>query len=240
MADEFDKLNNNDLKAAESTDPASPAEDSGAAEKAPEENKGKRKKLILVIVAFVVIVCAAVAAVIAVTSDGDSEKYTNILVDITLVPGIENGTIISSPPSTITSSDDTETTDTDTTSASDSDSSEESTTSESAETADASDEEDTVSRQLNIYIVLPDGGSISDKLYVYINGELVSETGRDVVLDGTTFWFTTSDSYEGVVTVEAVLEEYGTSATQISTENGTQVVVALPLNSSEENFVPDI
>ncbi len=233
MADEFDNLNNNDLKAAENAAPASPGEDSGTAEKAPEENKGKRKKLILVIVAFVVIVCAAVAAVIAVTSDGESEKYTDILVDITLVPGIENGTIISSPPSTISSSDDTETTDAD----SDSDSSEESTT---EETAEASEEEETVSRQLNIYIVLPDDGSISDKLYVYINGELVSETGQDVVLDGSTFWFTTSNSYEGVVTVEAVLEEYGTSATQISTENGTQVVVALPLNSSEENFVPDL
>lgn len=101
--------------------------------------------------------------------------------------------------------------------------------------------EEPVARQLEIYVVLPNAGSINDTLTIYINGEL-QETAEPigVTLNGTTYYCITEDSYEGVVTVEARLENYGVSASQISTVNGTQVTVTLPLNGSEENFAPDI
>lgn len=101
--------------------------------------------------------------------------------------------------------------------------------------------EEPVARQLEIYVVLPNAGSIDDTLTIYINGEL-QETAEPigVTLNGTTYYCITEDSYEGVVTVEARLENYGVSASQISTVNGTQVTVKLPLNGSEENFAPDI
>lgn len=101
--------------------------------------------------------------------------------------------------------------------------------------------EEPVARQLDVYIVFPNAGGISDNLFLYINNELVTPAdGKEVELNGKVLQFKTTDSYEGVITVEARLENYGVSASQISTVNGTQVTVALPLNGSEENFAPDI
>ena len=93
---------------------------------------------------------------------------------------------------------------------------------------------------MNVYIVLPNDGNVADKLFIYINGELINKDGRSVTLNGGTYWFLTDDSYTGSVTVEARLENYGTSAKQISNATATQISVALPLDSSEENHAPGI
>lgn len=99
---------------------------------------------------------------------------------------------------------------------------------------------DPVARQIEIYITLPNDGNVADKLFVSVNGEQQTQNGIDVQLNGKNYYCITSESYEGVVTVEARLENYGTSATQISTQTGSQVVVVLPLDGSEENFAPAI
>lgn len=95
---------------------------------------------------------------------------------------------------------------------------------------------------MNVSIKLPDDGGAADKLYIYVNGELLVKDGQDysedVKINGGTFYFTTSKSYTGEVTVEARLENYGTSAKQVS--KSSQIEVALPLDGSEENMAPAI
>lgn len=102
------------------------------------------------------------------------------------------------------------------------------------------DSNENTPRQMDVYIVLPNDGNVSDTLYVYVNGELVKEEGISATLNGQVFHFKTDESYTGSVTVEARLENYGTSAKQKSNNTSSQIVVALPLDSSEENMAPAI
>lgn len=99
-------------------------------------------------------------------------------------------------------------------------------------------------RQMNVSIILPNDGGAADKLYIYVNGELLVKDGQDysedVKINGGTFYFTTSKSYTGVVTVEVKLQNYSSHAKQISTETGSEISVSMPLDGSEENMAPAI
>lgn len=101
------------------------------------------------------------------------------------------------------------------------------------------DEEVLVKRNITANIILPNDGSLSDILEIYVNGELQKfgeESGISVKLNGDTVQFTTEKQYEGVVRIEAKLKNYGTSAAQITTKNGNTVIIPLPLKNTEENF----
>lgn len=228
------------------------------------DNGGSKKKKIIIGVAVVVVICAAVAVVCALTLGGnDKEEYTDAPVSTEpaseLTPGIENGVFVDGAPTTqpgsSSGSSDQQSGSSGSGSSGGSSSGSQSGSSGSSGNSGSgsnsgnsgnsgntggSGSQDPVARQIEIYITLPNDGNVADKLFVSVNGEQQTQNGIDVQLNGKTYYCITSESYEGVVTVEARLENYGTSATQISTQTGTQVSFSLPLDGSEENFAPAI
>lgn len=228
------------------------------------DNGGSKKKKIIIGVAVAVVICAAVAVVCALTLGGnDKEEYTDAPVSTEpaseLTPGIENGVFVDGAPTTqpgsSSGSSDQQSGSSGSGSSGGSSSGSQSGSSGSSGNSGSgsnsgnsgnsgntggSGSQDPVARQIEIYITLPNDGNVADKLFVSVNGEQQTQSGIDVQLNGKTYYCITSESYEGVVTVEARLENYGTSATQISTQTGSQVVVVLPLDGSEENFAPAI
>lgn len=228
------------------------------------DNGGSKKKKIIIGVAVAVVICAAVAVVCALTLGGnDKEEYTDAPVSTEpaseLTPGIENGVFVDGAPTTQPgsssgSSDQQSGTSGSGSSGGSSSGSQSGSSGSSGNSGSGSNSgnsgnsgntggsgsQDPVARQIEIYITLPNDGNVADKLFVSVNGEQQTQNGIDVQLNGKNYYCITSESYEGVVTVEARLENYGTSATQISTQTGSQVVVVLPLDGSEENFAPAI
>lgn len=232
-----------------------------------ETNDGgnSKKKKIIIGVVIAVVVVAVIAVVCAFSFGGGKEEYTDTPVSeeatSQLKPGVENGVFVDSVPNnnsngTVASGSDNSGSSSGSQSGNsgssgssgstnssgssgDSDSSNNSGSSGGSGSSDSGSNEN-VSRQMNVYIVLPNDGNVADKLFIYINGELINKDGRSVTLNGGTYWFLTDDSYTGSVTVEARLENYGTSAKQISNATATQISVALPLDSSEENHAPGI
>lgn len=231
------------------------------------DNGGSKKKKIIIGVAVAVVICAAVAVVCALTLGGnDKEEYTDAPVSTEpaseLTPGIENGVFVNGAPTTqpgsSSGSSDQQSGSSGSGSSGGSSSGSQSGSSGSSGSSGnsgsgsnsgnsgnsgntgGSGSQDPVARQIEIYTTLPNDGNVADKLFVSVNGEQQTQNGIDVQLNGKNYYCITSESYEGVVTVEARLENYGTSATQISTQTGSQVVVVLPLDGSEENFAPAI
>lgn len=231
------------------------------------DNGGSKKKKIIIGVAVAVVICAAVAVVCALTLGGnDKEEYTDAPVSTEpaseLTPGIENGVFVDGAPTTqpgsSSGSSDQQSGSSGSSSSGGSSSGSQSGSSGSSGSSGnsgsgsnsgnsgnsgntgGSGSQDPVARQIEIYITLPNDGNVADKLFVSVNGEQQTQNGIPVQLNGKNYYCITSESYEGVVTVEARLENYGTSATQISTQTGSQVVVVLPLDGSEENFAPAI
>lgn len=228
------------------------------------DNGGSKKKKIIIGVAVAVVICAAVAVVCALTLGGnDKEEYTDAPVSTEpvseLTPGIENGVFVDGAPTTqpgsSSGSSDQQSGSSGSGSSGGSSSGSQSGSSGGSGNSPSgsnsgnsgnsgntggSGSQDPVARQIEIYITLPNDGNVADKLFVSVNGEQQTQNGIDVQLNGKTYYCITSESYEGVVTVEARLENYGTNATQISTQTGTQVSFSLPLDGSEENFAPAI
>lgn len=229
-----------------------------------DKGNSKKKKIIIGVVVAVIVV-AIIAVVCALTLGGDKKEYTDKPVsgEITteLKPGIENGVFVDSVPNdnnggtAVSGSDNSGSSSGSQSgnsgssgssgSSNNSDSSSNSGSSNNSGSSGGSGSSDSgsnenVSRQMNVYIVLPNDGNVADKLFIYINGELINKDGRSVTLNGGTYWFLTDDSYTGSVTVEARLQNYGTSAKQISNDTDSQIKVALPLDSSEENHAPGI
>lgn len=232
-----------------------------------ETNDGgnSKKKKIIIGVVIAVVVVAVIAVVCAFSFGGGKEEYTDTPVSeeatSQLKPGVENGVFVDSVPNnnsngTVASGSDNSGSSSGSQSGNsgssgssgstnssgssgDSDSSNNSGSSDGSGSSDSGSDEN-VARQMEVYIVLPNDNNISDNLFVYINGELMNEKGIPVTLNGQTYYCVTSDSYTGSVTVEARLENYGTSAKQISNATATQISVALPLDSSEENHAPGI
>lgn len=227
-------------------------------------NGGSKKKKIIITVVAVVVVCVIVAVVCALNfAGGGKEKYTDTPVSTEptseLKPGVENGVFVDSAPTAQSGSSSGSSQDQQSSgSGSGSGSSSGAQNGGSGSSGNSggnsggnsensgnsggsgSGNEDNVARQLEIYVTLPNDGSVSDKLFIYVNDKLETPDGVDCKLDGQTYYCLTAESYTGVVTVEARLENYGTSARQISTQNGSQVSFALPLDGSEENFAPNI
>lgn len=228
------------------------------------DNGGSKKKKIIIGVAVAVVICAAVAVVCALTLGGnDKEEYTDAPVSTEpaseLTPGIENGVFVDGAPTTqpgsSSGSSDQQSGSSGSGSSGGSSSGSQSGSSGGSGNSGSgsnsgnsgnsgntggSGSQDPVARQIEIYITLPNDGNVADKLFVSVNGEQQTQSGIPVQLNGKTYYCITSESYEGVVTVEARLENYGTNATQISTQTGTQVSFSLPLDGSEENFAPAI
>lgn len=232
-----------------------------------ETNDGgnSKKKKIIIGVVIAVVVVAVIAVVCAFSFGGGKEEYTDTPVSeeatSQLKPGVENGVFVDSVPNnnsngTVASGSDNSGSSSGSQSGNSgssgssgstnssgssgtSDSSNNSGSSGGSGSSDSGSDEN-VARQMEVYIVLPNDSNVSDNLFVYINGELMNEEGIPVTLNGQTYYCVTSDSYTGSVTVEARLENYGTSAKQISNATATQISVALPLDSSEENHAPGI
>ncbi len=230
-----------------------------------DNGNSKKKKIIIGVIAAVVIV-VVIAVVCALALGNGEEKYTDTPVSdeatTQLEPGVENGVFVDSVPNDVTNNVTTSQDSDGSNSSSDgqsgssgssgnsgsSDNSGSSGNSGSSEDSGSSgdsgssdnDSNENTPRQMDVYIVLPNDGNVSDTLYVYVNGELVKEEGISATLNGQVFHFKTDESYTGSVTVEARLENYGTSAKQKSNNTSSQIVVALPLDSSEENMAPAI
>lgn len=207
-------------------------------------SSSKKKKIIIGVV-IAVIICAAVAVICAMRFDGDGEEYTDVPVSTEttteLSPGIENGEFVESAPTTTQSSGSTSGgsgSDSQGGSASQSGFGSQSGSQGSGSSENSgSESEESASRYIDVWITMPNDGGASDKLFVYVNGELQNEDGVDVSIDGRTYHFRTAQQYEGVVRVEAQLQNYGTRASQISSQTGNSIIFALPLDGSEENFV---
>lgn len=230
-----------------------------------DNGNSKKKKIIIGVIAAVVIV-VVIAVVCALALGNGEEKYTDTPVSdeatTQLEPGVENGVFVDSVPNDVTNNVTTSQDSDGSNSSSDgqsgssgssgnsgsSDNSGSSGNSGSSEDSGSSgdsgssdnDSNENTPRQMDVYVVLPNDGNVSDTLYVYVNGELVKEEGISATLNGQVFHFKTDESYTGSVTVEARLENYGTSAKQKSNNTSSQIVVALPLDSSEENMAPAI
>lgn len=228
-----------------------------------DNGNSKKKKIIIGVIAAVVIV-VVIAVVCALALGNGEEKYTDTPVSdeatTQLEPGVENGVFVDSVPNDVTNNVTTSQDSDGSNSSSDgqsgssgssgnsgsSDNSGSSGNSGSSEDSGSSgdsgssdnDSNENTPRQMDVYVVLPNDGNVSDTLYVYVNGELVKEEGISATLNGQAFHFKTDESYTGSVTVEARLENYGKSAKQVS--KSSQIVVALPLDSSEENMAPAI
>lgn len=213
-------------------------------------SSSKKKKIIIGVV-IAVIICAAVAVICAMRFGGDGEEYTDVPVSTEttteLTPGIDNGEFVESAPATTQSSGSTSGgSGSDSQGGSDSQSGSGSQSGSQGSgssgnsgsgNAGGSENEEPASRYIDVWITMPNDGGASDKLFVYVNGELQNEDGVDVSIDGRTYHFRTAQQYEGVVRVEARLQNYGTRASQISSQTGNSIIFALPLDGSEENFV---
>lgn len=232
-----------------------------------DTGKSKKKKIIIGVVAAVIVV-AIVAVVCALTLGGGKEEYTDTPVsgEVTteLEPGVENGAFVDSVPnidensgnsaqgsdgsgSSSGSQNSGSASSGNSNSSSNSGSSNNSSSSGNSGSSDDSGSsnsgsDENVARKMDVYIVLPNDGNIEDKLFIYINGELVNEDeeGLSVKLNGQPYHFITSESYTGSVTVEARLQNYGTKETRVSNNTQSQIIVSLPLDSSEENHAPAI
>lgn len=232
------------------------------------ENGGSKKKKIIIGVVIAVVVCAVIAVVCALTFGGNEKDYTDTPVNpettSELTPGIENGVFVGGNDAAQSGSEDGGSDSQQSAGGSGSGGSS-SSGSQSGGSGSAggsgssgnssssggsgssgnsgnsgSQGESDSPRQVQISITLPNDGNTADKLFIYVNGKLVNDEGVDCTLNGSTFTFITSESYEGVVTVEARLQNYGTSAKQTSTETGSSVSFSLPLDSSEENYASNI
>ena len=211
------------------------------------ENGGSKKKKIIIGVVIAVIVCAVIAVVCALTFGGNEKDYTDTPVNpettSELTPGIENGVFVGGNDAAQSGSEDggSDSQQSAGGSGSGGSSSSGSQSGGSGSSGNSGSQGESNSpRQVQISITLPNDGNTADKLFIYVNGKLVNDEGVDCTLNGSTFTFITSESYEGVVTVEARLQNYGTSAKQTSTETGSSVSFSLPLDSSEENYASNI
>lgn len=210
--------------------------------------ESSKKKKIIIIAVTAVVICAVVAVVCAMKFGGGQEEYTNTPVDpettSQLTPGVENGEIVDSAPSvqggTASSGSSGSQSGGEGQSSAASQGGQQNTTKPSgggSGSQGGSEETQPASRRIDVWITMPNDSGAADKLFVYINGELQNEDGVDVSLNGKVYHFLTEDEYEGVVRVEASLQNYGTKASQISTERGDTVSFSMPLDGSEENFV---
>lgn len=226
-----------------------------------EQNNGsKKKKIIIIAVAAIVVIAAAVAAFLLLT--GDDNGYVDTPVETQdaapEAPGVEFGVFIeagSDSPNAPQQGSGTSADDSAQSSAGGSNASQGGSSNGSSGGAGGSNgssnggsaqqpEEETqpAARRISINIELPNDGSADDLLFIKVNGEEQTVDGKGVAckINGQTFSFITAEEYTGVVRVEASLQSYGVSASQISTEKGDTVSFSLPLNRSEENFAPDL
>ncbi len=90
------------------------------------------------------------------------------------------------------------------------------------------------SRYIYINVLMPENNRTTDKLEFFINGESIGT--QDVDVDGELHGFQTPDKYEGDVSVEVKLLNYGTSATGTVADGSDTVEIRLPLNRAEENL----
>lgn len=226
-----------------------------------EQNNGsKKKKIIIIAVAAIVVIAAAVAAFLLLT--GDDNGYVDTPVETQdaapEAPGVEFGVFIeagSDSPNAPQQGSAGSANDSAQSSAGGSNASQGGSSNGSSGGAGGSNgsqgggsaqqpEEETqpAARRISINIELPNDGSADDLLFIKVNGEEQTVDGKGVAckINGQTFSFITAEEYTGVVRVEASLQSYGVSASQISTEKGDTVSFSLPLNRSEENFAPDL
>ena len=75
-----------------------------------------------------------------------------------------------------------------------------------AVTVDGTTKVDDTSKVVTINVILPDSGS-TDTLEIYVNDQLVDS--RELLMDGSTVSFTTTEKYEGNVKVSAKLNTLG-------------------------------
>ena len=92
-------------------------------------------------------------------------------------------------------------------------------------------------RYITVYVVMPENSRTTDTLEAFVNGESIGTI--DVNVDGNAFQFTTPEKYEGDVTVEVKLQNYGTSVSGTAYEGTDSVELRLPLNRAEENLGND-
>ncbi len=227
-----------------------------------EQNNGsKKKKIIIIAVAAIVVIAAAVAAFLLLT--GDDNGYVDTPVETQdaapEAPGVEFGVFIeagSDSPNAPQQGSAGSANDSAQGSAGGSNASQGggsandssggtggSNGSQGGGSAQQPEEEtQPAARRISINIELPNDGSADDLLFIKVNGEEQTVDGKGVAckINGQTFSFITAEEYTGVVRVEASLQSYGVSASQISTEKGDTVSFSLPLNRSEENFAPDL
>lgn len=230
-----------------------------------DTGKAKKKKIIIGVVAAVIVV-AIVAVVCALTLGGGKEEYTDTPVsgEVTteLEPGVENGVFVDSIPNINENSGNTAQSSDGSGSSSGSQSSgsassgssnsssnsgssnNSSSSGNSGSSGDSgssdSGSDENVARQLNINIQMPNDGGAADELFIYINGELQSEKGAAVKINGGVFTYNTTDSYKGEVTIEAKLKNYDSYAECKVGKNVKVVQFSLPLDGSEENHAPEI
>lgn len=93
------------------------------------------------------------------------------------------------------------------------------------------------SRYIYINVLMPENKRTTDKIEFIVNGKSIGST--DVTVDGEMQHFKTPDEYEGDVSVEVKLLNYGTSATGTVAEGSDTVEIRLPLNRAEENLGDD-
>lgn len=226
-----------------------------------EQNNGSnKKKIIIIAVAAIVVIAAAVAAFLLLT--GDDNGYVDTPVETQdaapEAPGVEFGVFIdagSDSPNAPQQGSAGSANDSAQSSVGGSNASQGGSSNGSSGGAGGSNgsqgggsaqqpEEETqpAARRISINIELPNDGSADDLLFIKVNGEEQTVDGKGVAckINGQTFSFITAEEYTGVVRVEASLQSYGVSASQISTEKGDTVSFSLPLNRSEENFAPDL
>lgn len=92
-------------------------------------------------------------------------------------------------------------------------------------------------RIVYINVLMPENKRTTDKIEFIVNGKSIGST--DVTVDGEMQHFKTPDEYEGDVSVEVKLLNYGTSATGTVAEGSDTVEIRLPLNRAEENLGDD-
>lgn len=92
-------------------------------------------------------------------------------------------------------------------------------------------------RIIYINVLMPENKRTTDKIEFIVNGKSIGST--DVTVDGEMQHFKTPDEYEGDVSVEVKLLNYGTSATGTVAEGSDTVEIRLPLNRAEENLGDD-
>ena len=217
-------------------------------------SQSKKKKRIVIITTAAIVVIAVVAVCVwkfagsSETAGGENTSGNTVTAAETtqLTPGIENGEFVESVPAASQSSGSSGNgsgggSQSGSGSQGGSGSQDQNQSAGGSENGGSdngdSEKEEPISRYIKVEITMPNDGGASDKLFVYVNGELQNEEGVDVSINGWVYRFRTAEQYEGVVRVEARLRNYGTSASQVSTETGDSVMFSMPLDGSEENFV---